>query len=70
MKELLEEERERQLNKQEEPGLLKSKTIKELMNKWLEKGSATYRATNRLATKNDFRKSIFYYFIFLVSTNK
>lgn len=44
--------------------------IKELMNKWLEKGSATYRATNRLATKNDFRKSIFYYFIFLVSTNK
>lgn len=27
----LEEERERQLNKQEEPGLLKSKTIKELI---------------------------------------
>lgn len=44
--------------------------IKELMNKWLEDGSSTYRATNRLATKNDFRKSIFYYFIFLVTSNK
>lgn len=45
-------------------------TIKSLMNKWLEKGSATYRATNRLATQNVFRKAIYYYFIFLVTWNK
>jgi len=45
-------------------------TIKNLMNKWLEKGSATYRATNRLATQNVFRKAIYYYFIFLVTWNK
>ncbi len=44
--------------------------IKDLMNKWLERGSATYRATNRLATQNVFRKAIYYYFIFLVSSNK
>ncbi len=44
--------------------------IKELMNKWLESGSSTYRATNRSATQNDFRKAIYYYFIFLVSNNK
>lgn len=46
------------------------RTIKELMNKWLDRGSTTYRATSRLATQNDFRKAIYYYFIFLVSNNK
>ena len=45
-------------------------TIKDLMSKWLEEGSTTYKASNRQATLNDFRKAIFYYFIFLVSSNK
>jgi hypothetical protein len=46
------------------------RNIKELMNKWLYRGSTTYRTTSRAATQNDFRKAIFYYFVFLVSNNK
>lgn len=44
--------------------------IKEFMNKWLSEGSATFRSSGRPATMNDFRKAIYFYFIFLASSNK
>lgn len=44
-------------------------TIKTLMNKWLEEGSKTYRSSNRQPLLNDYRKAIYYYFVFLVSSN-
>ncbi len=40
--------------------------VKLLMEKWLQEGSAVYRASNRQATLNNFKKSIYYYFIFTV----
>ena len=43
---------------------------RELMNKWLEKGSNTYRATKRRATMNDYRLAVYYYFILSVTSNK
>jgi len=45
-------------------------TTKSLMNKWLEIGSATYRATNRQATLTSFKKAIYNYFILSVTNNQ
>lgn len=42
---------------------------KELMDKWLEIGSKTYRASNRQATLTGLKKAIYNYFIFSVSSN-
>jgi hypothetical protein len=41
--------------------------VRELMDKWLERGSNTYRITNREATKTGYRRAIYYYFILSVS---
>ena len=43
--------------------------IKSLTDKWLKDTSATYRASNREGTINAFRKSIFFYFVFVLSNN-
>jgi len=40
--------------------------VKILMERWLQEGSSVYRASNRQATLNNFKKSIYYYFIFTV----
>ncbi len=40
--------------------------VKTLMEKWLQEGSSVYRASNRPGTINNFKKSIYYYFIFTV----
>lgn len=45
-------------------------TVKKLMDEWLRAGSEAYRATNRLATLNNFRKAIYEYFIFSVAMKK
>jgi len=37
--------------------------IKTLLDKWLVQGSAVYRATNREATMNNFRRAVYMYFI-------
>lgn len=44
--------------------------IRDIMDKWLKIGSATYKSTNRTATISIFRKSIFDYFIFKTATDK
>jgi hypothetical protein len=41
--------------------------IRDLMDKWLTRGSNTYRITNREATKTGYRRAIYYYFILSVS---
>lgn len=41
--------------------------IKTLLDKWLIKGSAVYRATNREATMNSFRRAVYIYLIKLAS---
>ena len=43
--------------------------IKRLTDKWLRDTSPTYRASNREGTINAFRKSIFFYFVFVLSDN-
>lgn len=43
--------------------------IKSLMNKWLTEGSLTYVRTNRLATQNNFKKAVFMYLTWTVSSN-
>lgn len=43
---------------------------REIMNKWLERGSNTYRSTKRQATMNDYRLAVYYYFILSVTSNK
>lgn len=45
-------------------------TVKKLMDEWLQAGSEAYRATNRLATMNNFRKAIYTYFVFSVALRK
>jgi hypothetical protein len=45
-------------------------TTRDLMNKWLERGSNTYRATKRQATMNDYRLAVYYYFILSVTSNR
>ena len=44
--------------------------IGEIIDKWLKVGSATYRSTNREATKSVFKRSIFDYFIIKVAVDK
>lgn len=44
--------------------------VKKLMDEWLQAGSEAYRATNRLATMNNFRKAIYTYFVFSVALRK
>lgn len=44
--------------------------ISNIIDKWLKVGSATYRATNREATKSIFKRSIFDYFIIKVIVDK
>lgn len=44
--------------------------ISNIIDKWLKVGSATYRATNREATKSVFKRSIFDYFIIKVIVDK
>lgn len=44
--------------------------ISNIIDKWLKIGSATYRATNREATKSIFKRSIFDYFIVKVIVDK
>ena len=44
--------------------------ISNIIDKWLKVGSATYRSTNREATKSVFKKSIFDYFITKVIVDK
>ena len=41
-----------------------------IIDKWLKIGSATYRSTNREATKSIFKRSIFDYFIIKVVLDK
>lgn len=43
--------------------------IKDIIDKWLLAGSATYRNTNRAATISIFRKSIYDYFIYKYATD-
>ena len=45
-------------------------TIKQLSHKWLEKGSRNYRVSNSAATKNSFRKAIYWYFVLAVAFHK
>ena len=44
--------------------------IGNIIDKWLKIGSATYRSTNREATKSVFKRSIFDYFIIKVTVDK
>ena len=44
--------------------------IGDIIDKWLKVGSATYRSTNREATKSVFKKAIFDYFIVKVVVDK
>ena len=44
--------------------------IGDIIDKWLKVGSATYRSTNREATKSVFKRSIFDYFIIKVAVDK
>lgn len=41
-------------------------TVKRLIDSWLEATSNVYRATNRQATLNNFRKAIYTYFVYTV----
>ena len=49
------------------PNIIKTR---ELLNKWLESSSNTYRVTTREATKTGYRRAIYYYFILVVTSNK
>lgn len=40
--------------------------IKEILDRWLVKCSPNYNKTERIATKNNFRKSLFIYFILII----
>lgn len=44
--------------------------IKEILDKWLKMGSATFRNTNRTPTITTFRKSIYEYFIIKIMKDK
>ena len=44
--------------------------IKEILDKWLSMGSATFRSTNRTATITTFRKSIYEYFVIKIMRDK
>ena len=44
--------------------------IKKLNDEWLTKGSRSYRVSNRVATKSNFRKAIYLYFVFQCASNK
>ena len=44
--------------------------IKEVLDKWLSLGSATFRTTNRIATITSFRKSIYMYFVLKIMKDK
>ena len=44
--------------------------IKEILDKWLSMGSATFRSTNRTATITTFRKSIYEYFVLKIMSDK
>ena len=44
--------------------------IKDFLDKWLEKGSKTFRTTNRTATIMTFRKSLYQYFIMNIFKDK
>lgn len=44
--------------------------IKEILDKWLRIGSATFRSTSRTATITTFRKSIYMYFILKIMYDK
>lgn len=44
--------------------------IKDTLDKWLEVGSKTFRTTNRTATINTFRKSIYNYFVLKIMKDK
>ena len=41
--------------------------IKTLLDKWLIQGSSVYRATNREATMNSFRRAVYMYLIKIAS---
>ena len=41
--------------------------IRDLINKWLEESSNTYRITQREATKTGYRRALYYYFILSIS---
>lgn len=43
--------------------------IKDIADEWLKKGSRVYRSTSREATKNAYKKAVFFYFVQLVSSN-
>lgn len=40
--------------------------IKELLDQWLTKCSPNYNKTERIATKNGFRKALYLYFVFII----
>lgn len=44
--------------------------IKEILDKWLSRGSATFRTTNRTATITTFRKTIYNYFILKIMKDR
>lgn len=41
-------------------------TIKEILNKWLERYSEGYKKTNRVATLNNFRRGLYLFFVFTI----
>jgi hypothetical protein len=45
------------------------RTIKDISHQWLKTGSNTYRNSNRVVTLNNFRKAIYFYFVFTVVNN-
>ncbi|MGL5745038.1 MAG: hypothetical protein ACRCXX_07805, partial [Cetobacterium sp.] len=47
-----------------DPVLLK---IKEIINNWISETSAKYTKSNRVATVNDFRRSIYMYYVLYIS---
>lgn len=44
--------------------------IKETLDDWLEMGSKTFRTTNRTATLNTFRRSLYNYFVLTIMKNR
>lgn len=43
--------------------------IKDLLNEWLELCSPNYVKTQRIATKNNFRKALFFFFVFAIQNS-
>ena len=44
--------------------------MREIMDKWLQQGSNTFRVTKREGTQNSYRKAVFFYFILCVTNTR